>query len=309
MIDIQNIIGQFKRVGSIRRAMANPFIFDWSQLINPPALLKEFKGRLSHALYDDTDGWHTSGAFEADGGFVGDMTGDTAGTHTGAVDLVGDQTFGFDDLGQGSLLSLDVGTSGAAEVSLDATGVASDVFKEKTPGAGCLVDGCTIKDGKAAAALTADACSGNAATATAMAGALVRTTAEARPCQLIPLVDFAQITTGPGVALAASKTGSTAMGFVMEPEGRTLTGWKLNGVYDEASAITVTAQLFKRTGGVDAAVGAVITPSRNAGALSAAETLASPEVLTANVKYYVLVTATTGVGDTMGVYGIESISK
>lgn len=51
------------------------------------------------------------------------------------------------------------------------TSVSTDTIAEKTAATGVTIDGCLIKDGKAAVALSADACTGNAATATLAAQA------------------------------------------------------------------------------------------------------------------------------------------
>lgn len=281
---------------------------------------------------------------------TGPLVADTTGTHTGPVDLDGTGTRGFSTLADGSLASLSVGTAGAEEVTIDATGIVvpacttdtiaestsaagvtvdgclikdgvaaeaavlssyvTDTIAESTPAAGVTIDGCLVKDGVAAAADTAASCTGNAATATAMAGALVRTTAEYRPTRLVALVDWAQISTGPGLQLAAEKTGATMMGQVEEPEGRTLTAWKLAGIYTEAAGVSGTAQLFKRSAaGADTAVGAAVNLAFADGAVTASETLGTAEVLATGSRYFVLVTATTGVGDAIGIFGIEAAAK
>jgi hypothetical protein len=225
---------------------------------------------------------------------------------------------GIDATGAATLLSASVGTAGAKEVTIDANGVTAPAGSFGTAGSEeVTIDSTGVTapefrgdlDGNAATATEAGSCTGNAATASAMEGALVRTTAEARPCVLVPLTDWAQSTTGPGCALAAEKTDAKLMAQVTEPAGRTVTGWSLAGSYTEAAGVSGAARLYKRVSGVDTAIDDAVSLVKTDGALSASQTLATPEVLAAGASYYVLVTVTTGAGDAAGVESVFVSAK
>jgi hypothetical protein len=258
------------------------------------------------------NGVEIDGCLVKDGKAAAALTADSADALTSYVtDTIAESTPAAGVTIDGCLVKDGKAAAASTADSADAlTSYVTDTIAESTPAAGVTIDGCLVKDGVAAAADTAASCTGNAATATAMAGALVRTTAEYRPTRLVALVDWAQISTGPGLQLAAEKTGATMMGQVEEPEGRTLTAWKLAGIYTEAAGVSGTAQLLKRSAaGADTAVGAVVNLAKDAGALAATETLGTAEVLAAGSKYFVLVTATTGAGDAIGIFGIEAAAK
>jgi hypothetical protein len=184
------------------------------------------------------------------------------------------------------MLSASIGTAGSEEVTIDATGITAPAFN------GDLTGDVT---GNADTATTADE-------ADAMSGALVRGTAEYRACNMQPDdmtgTEWARGSGAPVYSLGASQTGKILWGYVTEPEGRTLVDWKCGGGFVDADVSgSLTAQIFAYPLGVETAVGAAISVTRDGARWSCAETLAAPVALAASTVYAVKITATTGADD------------
>lgn len=176
--------------------------------------------------------------------------------------LGGTAVAGIDATGAATLLSASIGTAGSEEVTIDATGITAPVFN----------------------------------------GDLVRATAEFRSCNMQPDdiagTEWARGSGVPIYTLGASQTGKILWGYVAEPEGRSITGWKTGGGFVDADTSgSLTAQLFSYPAGVETAVGASVSLTRDGARWSAAETLGSPVVLASNTVYAIKITATTGAGD------------
>jgi hypothetical protein len=117
-------------------------------------------------------------------------------------------------------------------------------------------------------------------------------------CRLVPLSDWAQSATGPGLTLDESKTDSLAMALVPRGFGNSIVAWSIAGSYVEAVGFSATAQLFARdAAGSDTAVGDAVTVVEETGAFTATHTLAEAHEMVEGSTYFVKVTATTGAGD------------